>query len=51
MIAAAKVCEVDLRQANQTPKIIMTHGIHFDLFTECFVNNLIIDKDEAMAPK
>ena len=51
MIAAAKICGVNIFQENQTPKLITTHGLHLALFTDFFVNNLCIDKDEAVAPK
>ena len=29
----------------------MNYGIHLALFKKCFVNNVHIDNDEAMAPK
>ena len=29
-------------------KLMMTRGLHLDLFTLCLVNNLSIDKDEAV---
>ena len=51
MIAAAKSCGVNLFQANRTLKLIMTHGLHLDLFTLCFVNNVSIEKDKAVALK
>ena len=51
MIVAAKSCGVNLFQANHTLKLIMTHGLHLDLFTFCFVNNVSIDKDKAVAMK
>ena len=51
MIAATKYFWVNLRQANQMPKLIMAHGIHLALFTKCFVNNVRIDKDEAIPQK
>ena len=37
MIVAAKICGVNLHQANQTPKLIMTHGFQLSLLTECCV--------------
>ena len=51
MIEAAKFCGVNLCQSNKTSKLIMTHGIHLSLFIYCFVNDVHIDKDEAVAPK
>ena len=51
MVMATKIRMVNILQANQTPKLIMACGIFLSLFAKCFVNNLCIDKDEAMAPK
>ena len=51
MIEAAKFCGVNICQSNQTSKLIMTHGLHLSLFIYCFVNDVHIDKDEAVAPK
>ena len=51
MTTAAKLCGVNLCQAIQTLKLIMTHGIQLNLFTLCFVNNVSIDKDDAVALK
>ena len=44
-IVSAKICEVNHCQANKTPKLIITYGLHLALFIDCFVNNLSIDKD------
>ena len=48
MIAAAKICGVDIRQEKQTPEIIISHGLHLALFTEYFLNNVSIYKDDVM---
>ena len=37
MIAAAKICGVNLCQTNQMPKLIMTHGIHLTLSSLLFI--------------
>ena len=51
MIAAARICGLNLRQENQIPKFVMDHWLHLAIFKNRFVNNVHIDKDEAMDPK
>ena len=51
MISDTNICGVNLCHSNQTLKLIITHGIHLDLFTNCFVNNVHIEKYKAMEPK
>ena len=51
MIAASKVYGVSLLQSNQMPKLILAHGIHLALFKNYVVNNLRVEKNEAMAQK
>ena len=44
MIVAANICGVIFLQENQTPKLIMTHGLHIDFFNAYIIYKTLCEE-------